>query len=103
MDQELDIINLLKTVHKLKAGLSAVIKDDEGLISSCQKIYLNSTTINAGRDRDDSYKMNEFEKFLEITNRQKLIDLDLKKSLLLSMKTRFISNLEAPPTLGSKP
>ena len=32
MIKELDIINIIKSIHKLKAGLSAVIKDDDEMI-----------------------------------------------------------------------
>ena len=38
---QLDIINVLKTLHKLKAGLSAVIKNDQGLNREARELYLD--------------------------------------------------------------
>ena len=45
VDQELDIISLLNTVNKLKAGLSTVIGDNEELSNKCRDMYIKRTTL----------------------------------------------------------
>ena len=43
---ELDYINLMKTIQKLSAGLAAMIHDDENLLKEARELYLNRTTIS---------------------------------------------------------
>lgn len=44
--KEMDIVNIIMTMQKLKAGLSAVIKNDSNLIYDAKKIYNNEITIS---------------------------------------------------------
>jgi hypothetical protein len=41
VEQDLDIINLIKTVRKLKAGLSAVIDNDYAVLKKSKEIYMH--------------------------------------------------------------
>jgi len=41
VSEDLDMINLLNTIHKLKAGLSAVIHNNDGLIKSTRENYIS--------------------------------------------------------------
>ena len=45
MDKELDITNILKTIHKLKAGISAIMEKDDKLMNRMIELYLNQTFI----------------------------------------------------------
>jgi hypothetical protein len=37
--RELDVTNLLQTIQKLKAGLSAVIQNDKNILERSKKLY----------------------------------------------------------------
>ncbi len=69
VDRELDIISIVKTIHKLKAGLSAVIGDNKDIVRKSQKKYLESTTINLVVHENNDESINEFDKFLQIRDR----------------------------------
>ena len=63
--KELDITGLLKTIHQLKAAISAIISNDQSLISKCKQIYLNNTTIYEDSDDEVRYKLDDkFNDFL---------------------------------------
>ena len=69
VEKDLDIANLLKTIHQLKAGVSAIIQNDDAIIERCKEIYLNNTTIYEDSDEEQSYKVyDKFNEFLSMGN-----------------------------------
>ena len=56
------MINLLNTIHKLKAGLSAVIGDDKCLLEKTKDHYISQTMIH--RDENTKHKHCKFDAFL---------------------------------------
>ena len=70
LDKELDIIHILKTIHKLKAGLSVVIKNNRNLIRQSSDLYLNHTAIYSNsEDEENIHICNHFADFLKVDNR----------------------------------
>ena len=45
MQQELDVINLLKTVKKLKAGVSVLMEDKDQILMKAKELYMESCSI----------------------------------------------------------
>ena len=73
-DKELNIINMVKTIQKLKAGMSAIISNNNDLMKQCRNIYLNQTIIYSDSDNEKVYAINtNFGDFLKINNRDTLI------------------------------
>ena len=69
MEKDLDIVGLLKTIHQLKAGVSAIIQNDDEMIERCKEIYLNNTTIYEDSDEEQRYKIyDKFNEFLSMGN-----------------------------------
>ena len=48
--KELDIIHILKTMHKVNAGVAAVVENDSQLMKLSRDIYLNHTTLFSDTD-----------------------------------------------------
>ena len=46
MQKDLDVVNLVSTMRKLKAGLSAVIKNDKKLMLEAESIYLHDSLVD---------------------------------------------------------
>ena len=85
VDGSFDIVNVLKTIEKLKSGLSAIIGNDVKLINDAKEIYLNHTTIYPSDEDNIRYlNQNKFEKFLELGDRKVLIDYNFHKQLSTS-------------------
>ena len=71
INKELDIIHLLKTINKLKAGVSAVISADKKLMKSAKELFLNHTTIfTDSEDEQQCHIENKFNEFLKLKTRQ---------------------------------
>ena len=79
MKDELDIVNLIRTIQKLKAGLSVVIDDNIALQNQAKKLYFTQNTIYFDRNDERLYTTpkNEFYKFLQ----SDLVDLDPTEEL----------------------
>ena len=70
LDKELDIIHILKTIHKLKAGLSVIIKNNPDLIKQSSDLYLNHTAIYSDSgDEAENHVCYEFSEFLKVDDR----------------------------------
>ena len=55
LNNELDIIQMINTIHKLKAGLTALIssknkKEERDILKMSKTLYLNHTTIYSDSD-----------------------------------------------------
>lgn len=61
--KDLDIVNIVTTLKKLKAGLSTVIANNKDQIEESKKIFYQESIINE-KDTHSEYK-NEFLDFLE--------------------------------------
>jgi len=46
MKTELNVIYLLKTINKLKAGLSAIVRNDKNLIKRAKMLYINNSVVS---------------------------------------------------------
>ncbi len=63
--RELDIMHIIKTIHKLKAGLSAVIVNDDEAMKLSRKLYIDQTKIFVDCDHERKSRMhNKFFDFL---------------------------------------
>jgi hypothetical protein len=71
IDQELDITNMLKTFHKLKAGVIALTEKDEALQTRMVDLYLNSTLLYP--DTCSMINKSNASKFFETNDRNKII------------------------------
>ena len=49
---DFNAVNLMSTIHKLKACVSVLIKDDVHLINEARTIYFNHNTITYDYDED---------------------------------------------------
>lgn len=71
--KELDIIHIVKTIHKLKAGLAMVIENDLTLNKTAQKMYLENTTIFCDSEEEKVQSKfshhNTFVNFIKAENR----------------------------------
>ena len=73
-------MHLVNITNKLKAGLSAIIQNDDHLINRSKEIYMNNTTIYADSDEELKYlNPNKFYEFLEQDNRIESCSIDLNK------------------------
>jgi hypothetical protein len=51
---ELDVLQIVNTIHKLKAGVAAIVEDDEQIVRKAQAIYLKNTCIDVcGNEHSD--------------------------------------------------
>jgi hypothetical protein len=50
--KELDFINQVKVIQKLKSGLSAIIKNDQKLINTSKEIYDKNTIIFSDSEQE---------------------------------------------------
>lgn len=57
VEKDLDIINLIKTVRKLKAGLSAIVNNDQKILKKTKEIYMHGASIfsECSSDEDDHF------------------------------------------------
>ena len=63
---ELDIIQILNTIRKLKAAVSAIIGDDKNMIKKTKYIYFSHSTIYAKSEDLAKYrKFNAFSDFMD--------------------------------------
>jgi len=53
--KDLDIVNILKTLSKLKAGVSVLMERDECKISSAKLKYYKSCQIEIDNDNDENH------------------------------------------------
>lgn len=70
MQKEMDITNMLTTIHKLKAGLSAVINEDEKLVERTKHYFYSNSTIFS--DTEEETEMKKQNKFLEFLDQDEL-------------------------------
>ena len=54
MHNDLDIVLLLKTMHKMKACISALMIDKDDIIEDAKKIYARQIIVNYGDLVDDT-------------------------------------------------
>ena len=70
---ELDIIQIMNTIRKLKAAVSAIIGDDEDIIKKTKYIYFSHSTIYANTQDQTKYrKSNGFSNFMDQNDIEKL-------------------------------
>ena len=68
--------NLLLTVQKLKAGLSAVMADDERLMDKTKMFFYSNSTIYSDSEEEQEMKSkNKFLEFLDQDDRNVLLNL----------------------------
>ena len=68
--KELDIIHILKTIHKMKAALAAVIENDNKLMKKTRHMYLNHTTIFSDSEEETKlFLHNKLTEFMQLDNR----------------------------------
>lgn len=80
--KELDIIHILKSIHKLKAGLAAVIENDDQLMKKCRDMYLNHTTIFLDTEDEATYfHHNKFTEFLKLDKRDETIAQGIRSDI----------------------
>ena len=62
----MDIIQILKSIQKLKAGLAASIAEKQDVIKNTKEIYYSNLTIYSDEEKEKMYKKkNKFYEFLE--------------------------------------
>lgn len=49
----MDVIKMIKTIKKLKAGVSALIENNQSLISKTKFIYMKDTAIYTSEEEKD--------------------------------------------------
>ena len=75
----MDVANLLLTVQKLKAGISALIADDKRLLHKTKQFFYTNCTIYSDSEEELAVKhRNKFSEFLEQDDRNILLDLIAK-------------------------
>ena len=82
VDRELDIVTILRTIHKLKAGLSTVIGHNKDLVQKTREKFLDNTTLKLYGTENDEEKMSDFDKFMEIRDRHALENPDINTVFL---------------------
>jgi hypothetical protein len=88
--KELDIIHILKTLHKIKAGCSAVLENDKDLIKLSRDMYLNHTTLFSDtEDEKMLFLHNKFTDFLNVDHREEIIDQGIKSDIRHKLKSIF--------------
>ena len=69
--KELDIIHILKTIHKVNAGVAAVIENDSQLMKLSRDMYLNHTTLFSDtEDEKKQFLHNKFTDFIKVDERE---------------------------------
>lgn len=63
---DLDVINILKSIHKLKAGLNAIVGEDIELATKVQQYYQANTTIFSESEEERAFMKNNW--FLNFMN-----------------------------------
>ena len=88
--QELDVIHLLKTIQKLKAGLSAIINDDKKVIAKSRQIYWRNAMIGSEPDQNEFFKFldseAQFTIFDNVKEKKQKTEVKERKSAGLSIK-----------------
>ena len=51
----MSIVNLLKTIHKLKAAIIVLIGDNEQLINQAKSVYYNNIIIEETFNENDNF------------------------------------------------
>ena len=78
----MDFFNILKTTHKLKAGLSAIIGNQQSLNKHSREFYMNQTTVFENLELEKKYFIhNKFSNFLAHTDRQTTHENSIKVDL----------------------
>ena len=63
----MNIAQIVKTMHKLKAGMAAIIGDNEELLCKTKELYYtNSTIYSCAQEQTDLINRNKFIEFLDI-------------------------------------
>ena len=76
ISKELDIANLLLTVQKLKAGVSAIIENDQRLLHNTKQFFYTNCTIYSDTEEElEVTRSNKFSDFLEQDDRNMLLSL----------------------------
>ena len=80
--KELDMIHILKSIHKLKAGLAAVVENDNKLMKLSREMYLNHTTIFSDTEAEKEHFLhNKFTEFINVDNRGQTITQGVKSDI----------------------
>ena len=70
IQKELDIANILTTINKLKAGLSAVMADDTHLMDRTKRFFYSNSTLFSDSEEEKQMKAkNKFLQFLDQDDR----------------------------------
>lgn len=64
INEELDIINLIQTLKKLKAGLAAVISNDNYIMKKAKLLNDKQRTVASGSEKENIIDRNEFFDFI---------------------------------------
>ena len=66
MQKELDVVNMLSTIQKLKAGMSAIMADDERMMEKTKRFFYSNSTIFSDTEEEGEMKaQNPFFQFLD--------------------------------------
>ena len=89
--RELDIIHILKTIHKLKAGLAAVIQNNKHTMKLTRDMYLNHTTIFSDTSDEHKYFVhNKFTDFLKVDKCEDTVIQGVKSDIQFMMRQLFV-------------
>lgn len=89
--KELDIIHILKTIHKMKAALAAVIENDNKLMKRSRHMYLNHTTIFSDSEEEKKlFLHNRFTEFINVDDREDTIFDGIKSDLKYKLYQLFV-------------
>ena len=89
VDKQLDIVQLLNTIQKLKSLGQALMGNDEKLILKTQEIYLNMTTLNKYDDNET-----KFEQFWKMENRNEIVNQVIQANLNNNLKGLFSDSID---------
>ena len=56
MEEELNLMSIIKSLFKLKAGLSAIIGDDKRLCNKAMRLYYNKCTLFIDENEEKQHK-----------------------------------------------
>ena len=92
----MDLINIVRKIEKLEAGLSAVIGNDDDLMRKTREFYLSNTTLLITLDKcskSHTKPNNKFTKFLDTKSRTEVIEQmqqEITDKIRLSIARIFI-------------
>ena len=92
IEEELDLMNILKQLKKLQAVVDTLAEDHTISLSNIQKKFVNSITIYTDSEDEDKYEKskNKLQQFMELNENDLLNDLNdeqSKKKLKLDKKS----------------